>query len=135
VCAERAIGKGEARQHGPPLQKTPQISTIFKADSVALDVSREKDGKSRLLYAGWDDTKVVQPDGCGQARRGWKSGFLPPGRESDDPLQKTRTPSGPPLVFPAIGAAHVHRTAHFPPSFLTPVVRNGPPPLCVTGPR
>ena len=28
---------------------------------------------------GWDDTKVVQPDGCGQARRGggW---ILPPGR-------------------------------------------------------
>jgi hypothetical protein len=42
-----------------PLQKTPQISPIFKADTVRLHVSREKDGKLRLVYAGWDDTKVV----------------------------------------------------------------------------
>jgi hypothetical protein len=34
----------------------------FKADSVSLHVSREKDGKLRLVYAGWDDAKVVQPD-------------------------------------------------------------------------
>ena len=32
--------------------------------------SRKKDGKWRLVYAGWDDTKVVRPDGCGQARKG-----------------------------------------------------------------
>ena len=50
--------------------KTPPISPIFTADSVTLVVSREKDGKSRLVYAGWDDVRVVQPDGCGQARRG-----------------------------------------------------------------
>jgi hypothetical protein len=31
--------------------------------------------------------------------------------------------------------AHVHRTVHFSPSSLTPVMRNGPLPLCVTGPR
>src|SRR6266436_4334491 len=28
-------------------------------DDVVLTVSREKDGKLRLGYAGWDDTKVV----------------------------------------------------------------------------
>ena len=52
-----------------PRQNTPQISPIFQADTVRLHVSREKDGKFRLVCAGWDDTKVVQPDGCGQARR------------------------------------------------------------------
>jgi hypothetical protein len=63
---------------GPtPLQKAPQISPIFKADTVRLHVSREKDGKWRLVYAGWHDAKVVQPDGCGQARRTWKRGSYP----------------------------------------------------------
>jgi len=36
--------------------------------------------KLHLVDAGWDDTKVVQPDGCGQARRGWEGRILPPGR-------------------------------------------------------
>jgi len=53
-----------------PRQKLPEISPIFKADTMRLHVSREKDGKLRLVDAGWDDAKVVQPNGCGQARRG-----------------------------------------------------------------
>jgi len=36
----------------PALRQKPlQISPIFKADTVRLHVSREKDGKSGLLYA------------------------------------------------------------------------------------
>jgi hypothetical protein len=35
---------------------------------VRLHVSREKDGKLRLADAGWDDTKVVQPDGRAEHR-------------------------------------------------------------------
>ena len=34
-----------------PRQKQPQISPIFISDKVTLHVSREKDGKSGLLYA------------------------------------------------------------------------------------
>ena len=52
-----------------PLQKTPQISPIFISDKVTLHVSRERTRKMHLVDAGWDDTKVVQPDGCGQGRR------------------------------------------------------------------
>jgi hypothetical protein len=72
-----------------------------------------------LVDAGWDDAKVVQPDGCGQARRGvvgvdptppWQGGAM-------TPLQKLGPPPAPP-VFPAIGAAHLDRTVHFSPSFL-----------------
>jgi hypothetical protein len=37
---------------------------------VTLHVSREKDKKLHSVDAGWDDTKVLQPDGWGQARRG-----------------------------------------------------------------
>jgi hypothetical protein len=55
-----------------PREKPPQISPIFISDKVTLHVSREKDGKWRLFMPGGDDTKVVQPDGCGQARRGWR---------------------------------------------------------------
>jgi hypothetical protein len=48
-----------------PRERPPQISPIFKADAVRLPVSREKDGKLHLVDAGWDDAKVVPPDGCG----------------------------------------------------------------------
>jgi hypothetical protein len=34
-----------------PREKPPQISPIFISDKVTLHVSREKDGKSGLLYA------------------------------------------------------------------------------------
>src|SRR5260370_28065 len=82
-----------------PRQKPAQISPIFIADDVVLTVSREKDGKLRLGYAGWDDTKVVQPDGCGQARRGWKGGCYPPAGASDDPPQKLGPPPTPLVLF------------------------------------
>jgi hypothetical protein len=80
---ERAGGSGGSRETSvtrnggdptimapPPHPKTPPISPIFTADSVTLVVSREKDRKSRLVYAGWDDVRVFQPDRCGQARSG-----------------------------------------------------------------
>jgi hypothetical protein len=50
-----------------PRQKAPQISPIFISERVTLQVSHEKDGKLRVVYAGSDDAKVVQPNGCG----GW----------------------------------------------------------------
>jgi hypothetical protein len=63
-----------------PREKPPQISPIFISDMVTLHVSREKDGKLHLVDAGWDDAKVVQPNGCGPARRGVEGWILPPGR-------------------------------------------------------
>ena len=63
---------------------------IFIADSVSLAVSREKDGKLRIVYAGWDagwdDVNVVQPDGYGQARGGWEADLTPLG-EALTPLK------------------------------------------------
>ena len=44
------------------------ISPIFTADSVTITVSREKDGKLRIVKAGWDDYKVAQPDEVRQLR-------------------------------------------------------------------
>ena len=82
-----------------PRQKAPQSRRFSLADKVRLHVSREKDGKLRLVYAGWDDAKVVRPDGCGQARRGWKGGSYPRQGERDPPLKNSRPPSGPPLFF------------------------------------
>src|SRR5258708_8480753 len=80
-----------------PRQKPAQISPIFIADDVVLTVSREKDGKLRLVYAGWDDTKVVQPDGCGQARRRWKGETYPPtGGAVPPPAQTSTPPPAPP---------------------------------------
>jgi hypothetical protein len=63
-----------------PREKPPQISPIFISDTVTLHVSREKDKEIALVDAGWDDTKVVHPNGCGQARRTSQRGSYPPGR-------------------------------------------------------
>ena len=91
-------------------------------------------GKLRLAYAGWDDTRSFRRTAAGKLAGGWKGGSYPPAGGSDDPPSKTRTPLRPPLVFPAIGGAHVHRTVHFSPSFLTPPsCVTAPSPLCVTG--
>jgi hypothetical protein len=82
-----------------PRQKLPEISPIFISDKVTLHVSREKDGKLRFVYAGWDDAKVVQPNGYGQARRGVEGRNLPPTGGAMTPPQKTKTPPPAPLVF------------------------------------
>jgi hypothetical protein len=71
-----------------PRQRLPEISPIFISDKVTLHVSQEKDRKLRLGYAGWDDAKVVQPDGCGQARRGVEGRNLPPTGGAMPPLKK-----------------------------------------------
>ena len=44
-----------------PLPQKLTTAPIFIADSVSLAVSREKDGKPRAMYAGWDDRKVIEP--------------------------------------------------------------------------
>jgi hypothetical protein len=74
-----------------PRQKPPQISPIFISDKVTLHVSREKDRKLRLGYAGMGRCE-------GRSSR-TAAGKLTPGRGSDAPPSKTRTPLRPPLVF------------------------------------
>jgi hypothetical protein len=60
----------------PPTSKAPDRPD-FIADSILLAVSREKDGRLRLVYAGWGDAKAVQPSRYGQARSGWRGGCYP----------------------------------------------------------
>src|SRR5262249_14278041 len=72
--------------HPPPPQKLP-IAPIFIADSVSLAVSREQDGKLQIVYAGWDDANVVQPDGYRQSRGGREAVLTPLPRGSADPLK------------------------------------------------
>jgi hypothetical protein len=55
----------EAACAPPPLPQKLPIAPIFIADSVSLAVSREKDRKLRIVYAWWDEAKVVQSDGYG----------------------------------------------------------------------
>jgi len=73
-----SMGSGLFARFGTtPLPQKLTIAPIFIADSVSLAVLRKKDGKLRIVYAGWDNASVVQPDGYGQARRGWRR-ILPP---------------------------------------------------------
>jgi hypothetical protein len=104
------------------------ISPILKADTVTLHVSREKDKEIALVDAGWDDTKVGHPNGCGQARRTSQRGSYPLAGGSDDPPSKTRTPPPTPLVFHQL---------QVPLTCIEPCIfrpRFFDPPLCVTAP-
>jgi hypothetical protein len=49
------------RRQATALVSWPSISPILIADSVTPTVSRQKDGKLRIVYAGWDNAKVVEP--------------------------------------------------------------------------
>jgi hypothetical protein len=44
----------------PPIAKLP-IAAIFIAEKVSLAVSRGKDGKPRVVYAGSGDGRIVEP--------------------------------------------------------------------------
>jgi hypothetical protein len=67
-----------------PRASSSPIAPIFKADSVSLHVSREKDGKLRLVYAGWEDAKVVQPD-AGKLAAGGGADLTPPAGQALTP--------------------------------------------------
>ena len=88
--AKRA--QDDLRPHSPHPQKLT-IARIFIADSISLAVSREKDGKLRIVYAGWDNANVVQPDGYGQARGGWRGGSTPSLGGGANPPEKLGPPS------------------------------------------
>jgi hypothetical protein len=64
-----------------PLQKTPQISPIFISDKVALHVSREKDGKLRLGYAGMGRYEGRSAWQVRASLRGVEGWILPPWQE------------------------------------------------------
>src|SRR5689334_847499 len=67
ICKMRAKKTSRFRiMSYTPLEKPPQISPIFKADKVTPHISREKDGKLRLAYAGWDDTRSFRRTAAGK---------------------------------------------------------------------
>src|SRR5262245_64875016 len=83
-----------------PRQKQPQISPILISDKVTLHVSREKDGKLRLGYAGIRRCEGRSAGRLRASSQGVKGWILPPWQgERDDPPSKTRTPLRPPPGF------------------------------------
>jgi hypothetical protein len=89
-----------------------------EAATVRLHVSREKDKEialGRCRMGRYEGRSAGRLRASSQGVEGW---ILPPAGGAMTPPSKTRTPFRPPLVSPAIGAAHVHRTVHFSPSFL-----------------
>jgi len=100
----------------PPTSKAPDRPD-FHRRLVSLAISREKDGKLRIVYAGWDNANVVRRDGYWQARRGWEAD-LTPLTGSADPPQKTRPPLLTPLFFTSYrGRSRASNRAFFAPVF------------------
>jgi hypothetical protein len=106
-----------------PREKPPQTSPIFISDKVTLHVSREKGGKLCLGYAGMGRSEGRSAGWLRASSWGGRVKSYPLAGGAMTPPQKLGPPSGPPWFFPAIGAAHVHRTLHFSPSFLSPPLR------------
>jgi hypothetical protein len=98
-----------------PRQKLPEISPIFISDKVTLHVSREKDGKLRLGYAGMGRYEGRSAGRLRASSQGGGRGNPTPWQMT--PLQKLGPPPAPGF-FPAIGAAPLRRTVHFSSSFL-----------------
>jgi hypothetical protein len=84
--AERHLGGRRNRFGTTPLPQKLPIAPIFIADRGSLAVSRKKDGKLRLVYAGWDASR----SSC-LARRHWL-------RETVSPFM-TVGPDPPPWVI------------------------------------
>jgi len=98
ITAVRAINAYRRRTQlvaPPPLPQKLPIAPIFIADSVSLAVSREKDRKLRIVYAGWDDAKVVEPSVVLELQAS-QGRMLPP--PADPPL-KNWTPLLTPSFF------------------------------------
>jgi hypothetical protein len=69
---------GLLKSQPDPRQKTPQISPIFKADTVRLQVSREKDRKLHLVDAGWAIRRSFSRTAAGKLAEGWRGETYPP---------------------------------------------------------
>jgi hypothetical protein len=66
---------------GPtPLAQKLRIAPIFIADKVSLAVSREKDGKLRIVYTGWDDYERRSAGRLPASSQGVEWRILPPRR-------------------------------------------------------
>src|SRR5215831_3580668 len=79
----------------PPSETAPRSRRFSSATRSPSTFRGKRRRKLHVVDARWDDTKVVQPDGCGQARRRWKGGCYPLAGGSDDSPSKPRTPSRP----------------------------------------
>jgi hypothetical protein len=90
--APRFAGKGREIALGrcwwpAPLQKTPQISPIFKADTVRLHVSREKDGKLHLVDAGGTIRRSFSRTAAGKFAGGGRAKPTPTGGAMTPPFK------------------------------------------------
>jgi hypothetical protein len=83
----------------PPVRNSPRSRRFSSATRSRSTFRGKRTGNCALVHPRWDDAKIVQLDGCGQARKGWKGGSLPQGRGSDDPRSKLEPPSGRPGFF------------------------------------
>src|SRR5689334_9748376 len=64
---------GLAPDSSPPSESASDLADFHRGQGLARRFAGRGREIAPGLSRGWDDTKVVQPDGCGQARRveGW----------------------------------------------------------------
>jgi hypothetical protein len=104
---------GGAAVAWPRTVQPADISPLFKADTVNLAISASKDGKLRVVYAGWDDAKRSYRGRCSSFGRGaspfptvghllsW-AGFVPRLDESAGKRRSTRIRKGAPWLKPVL---------------------------------
>src|ERR1700746_2250904 len=65
----KAVRLGVLVNYQPPVRNSPRSRRFSSATRSRSTFRGKRTRKRHLVDAGWDDAKVVQPDGCGQARR------------------------------------------------------------------
>src|SRR5262249_50415760 len=105
--------ESEALWHLPP-SETPRDLADFQSRHGEAPRFAGK-GRGNCTWSMPDGTmrRSFSRTAAGQLAEGGRVDPTPRQGGAMTPPSKTRTPSGPPLVLPAIGAAHVHRTVHF----------------------
>jgi len=61
----------------PPSESASDLADFHQRQGHAPRFA-EKDGKLRLVYAGWDDAKVFSLTAAGKLAGGWKGETYPP---------------------------------------------------------
>jgi hypothetical protein len=82
----------------PPIPKAPDRPDFHRGQGFARRFA-PKERELRLICAGWDDAKVVEPSKVLELRASQGRFLTPSSGESLPPSLKTRTPLLTPLVF------------------------------------
>jgi hypothetical protein len=112
-----AVGSNLIPCYQPPVRNRLKSRRFSSATRSRSTFRGKRTGNCGWLTPDGTIRRSFRRTAAGQLAGGWKGETYPPPDKAMTPLKKLRPPLRPPLFFPAMGAAHVHRTGIFRPRF------------------